>query len=112
MARSVTLAVVRAAEVTTTCASNAEAERIVEALLAERLVACGQWWPISSRYRWRGEVHADDEVMLVVKTSDERHAAVVARLRELHSYELPVVTAHLVSEADPDVLAWLAECLE
>lgn len=101
-----------AVEVTTTCASVEEAASITDDLLAARLVACGQWWPISSRYRWNGEVHDDTEVMLVLKTRDDRAAEVRERLVTLHSYETPVVSVCACGETDPAVARWLADCCD
>lgn len=89
--------------------SEAEAEAIAEALLSERLAACVQITPIRSRYVWKGEVARDDEWLLAIKTRRALFAAVQARIRALHSYEIPEILALPVTEADADYLAWLAE---
>ena len=95
--------------VQTTTASPEDAERLAEALLAERLAACVQIAPIRSRYTWKGEVARDDEQLLLIKTRAELFEPVRARIRDLHAYETPEVIAVPVTAADPDYLAWLAE---
>lgn len=92
-----------------TC-SPAEADALLDALLAERLVACGNLIPgVRSRYRWQGEIQSDEEVVLLMETTDENAPAAVARLRELHSYKVPKILTLTPSAAEPDYLAWLVE---
>jgi periplasmic divalent cation tolerance protein len=95
--------------VQTTTASPEDAERLAEALLAERLAACVQIAPIRSRYAWKGEIQRDDEQLLLIKTRAELFEAVRARIRDLHAYKTPEVIAVPVVDGDADYLAWLAE---
>ena len=93
---------------TTTTTADA-AERLAEALVAERLAACVQIAPIRSRYVWKGEVQREDEQLLLIKTRETLFEAVRARIRALHGYETPEIIATPVTAGDPDYLAWLAE---
>ncbi|EMA45723.1 divalent-cation tolerance protein CutA [Halobiforma nitratireducens] len=68
-----------------------EADTIAERLVEERLAACVNRFPITSTYRWEGEVHHDEEVVLLVKTSDDAYDALVDRLEELHPYDVPCI---------------------
>jgi periplasmic divalent cation tolerance protein len=70
------------------------AERIVGALLRERLIACGSVVPgVVSLYRWQGAVRREAEVLVVMKTRAALAAAVAERVKALHPYELPEVLA-------------------
>jgi periplasmic divalent cation tolerance protein len=89
--------------------SDAEAERIADALLAEGLAACVQLSPIRSRYVWKGAVERADEVLLSVKTRADLFEAVRARVRALHSYETPEIVMLPIMAGDADYLAWIAE---
>ncbi|HEY0649271.1 divalent-cation tolerance protein CutA [Phenylobacterium sp.] len=95
--------------VQTTTANAADAERLAEALVTERLAACVQIDPIRSLYVWKGQVERQEERRLSIKTRADLFEAVRARLRDLHSYDTPEVIALPVEAADPDYLAWLAE---
>lgn len=93
-----------------TAASLAEATRIADALVEERLAACVTVVPgARSVYRWQGRVEHADEVLLVVKTVAARLEALTARVRALHSYEVPELVAVPITGGWPPYLAWLAD---
>ncbi len=84
------------------------AERLARALVEERLAACVNRVPgLRSVYRWQGEVVEDEEVLLLVKTSEDRLDALLARVPELHPYEVPEVVAVPIERGHPPYLAWL-----
>jgi periplasmic divalent cation tolerance protein len=71
-----------------------EARRIVRQLVEERLIACGNLLPgVESIYRWQGAIETAQETMAVMKTNIDRYYQLEARLKELHSYEVPEVVA-------------------
>ena len=90
-----------------TC-SPAESEGLVNTLLEERLIGCANLIPgVRSHYWWNDEICSDDEVVLLMETSDERAGAAMLRLRELHSYDVPKIVAIDPASCDPDYRAWL-----
>jgi len=80
-----------------------QAMAVARVLVDERLAACVNVLPaMTSVYRWDGAVQQDAEEQVVIKTSTDRLAALEARLRQLHPYELPeflVITADAGGEA-------------
>ena len=76
-----------------------EAERLAQALVEGRLAACVTLSPVKSVYIWQGEVCVDQEVTLTAKVSEAGVEACVARLLELHPYELPEVLCVPVDHA-------------
>src|SRR5262245_477589 len=93
-----------------TAGSRADAERIAETVVGERLAACANLiGPIRSIYRWRGEVCRDDEILLLLKTTRERYSALEARVRAIHSYETPEVIAVPIELGSAAYLDWLRE---
>ena len=94
--------------VLSTAGSTEEAERIARALVEERLAACVNIVPgVRSVYRWQGEVQADAEVLLVIKTVRHCFPALRQRVRELHSYQLPELVCLEPAGGDAEYLAWL-----
>jgi periplasmic divalent cation tolerance protein len=77
-----------------TCPEDTTAAQMASALVEERLAACANRIAgMSSTFRWKGKVHTDSEVQLLLKTTDKVYPALEKRILELHPYELPEVLA-------------------
>ena len=75
-------------------ANAEEAERIGRTVVDERLAACiNILGPIRSIYRWKGEIERADEVAAILKTHHWRADALIARIAELHSYDVPCIVS-------------------
>jgi len=93
-----------------TCPSREVAERIAKALLEARLAACVNITPeLKSIFWWKGEVEEASEVLMFIKTKAELLDELIARVRELHPYEVPEVIALPVAAGLSDYLAWVEE---
>jgi periplasmic divalent cation tolerance protein len=91
-----------------TAGSVENAEAIARALVSERIAACVNVLPgVRSTYRWEGKVAVDSECLLLVKTVRGRFAALEARVKSLHTYELPEVIALDVAAGAKAYLEWL-----
>lgn len=91
------------------CPDRATAERIAEAVVAERLAACANvFGPISSVYRWKGPVERAEEIPLLLKTRAALFDAVAARVKALHPYETPSIVAAALTAVEENYGAWLA----
>ncbi|MBN1094672.1 divalent-cation tolerance protein CutA [Blastococcus sp. TML/C7B] len=93
--------------------TDADPERLValtRTLVEERLVACGQHvTAVRSVYRWAGEVHDEPEARVALHTRRALVDAVVARVVELHGYDVPCVLALPVLGGNPAYLRWIAD---
>jgi periplasmic divalent cation tolerance protein len=95
--------------VLTTLSADADAAALARTLVDERLAACVNVLPVmTSIYRWQGKVEQDREQQIVIKTMSDRVAALQARLRELHPYELPEFLV-LDAGGSEAYLAWVGE---
>lgn len=73
-----------------TAPSHDAAERIVTAVVNERLAACGNIVPgVTSIYRWEGAVQQDSEVMILFKTTRAMLPELMTRVAALHPYDVP-----------------------
>jgi periplasmic divalent cation tolerance protein len=98
--------------VVTTTADPEEAARLGRRLIEERLAACATLIPaVQSLYRWQGRVESSTETLLVLKTGPEQLAALEARLRKLHSYQIPEFLVLTIDSASQSYLDWLQESL-
>ena len=92
-----------------TAGSKTEAEAIAKGLVEAKLAACVSLTPIHSVYTWKGEVCSDDEWQLTIKTDLGQFEALEAKVRELHSYEVPEIIALPIAAGSPAYLQWISE---
>jgi periplasmic divalent cation tolerance protein len=90
-----------------TAGSEAEAESLARHLVDHRLAACVSITPIRSVYRWQGEVQAEAEWQLVIKTDLSQFDAIAQAIAQHHSYEVPEIIALPIVAGLPDYLTWL-----
>lgn len=91
-----------------TCPDADTAQRLARILVEERLAACVSLLPGAvSTYRWQGRVEEATEVQLLAKTPADRRDALMARLAELHPYELPEILAVETAAGLPAYLDWV-----
>jgi len=93
----------------TTAGSKEEASRIARALVEEKMAACVNIvGAIDSVYRWQGKVESAQEFLLLIKTTASRSVAATARIRELHSYDLPEAIEIGIDGGSAEYLKWIA----
>ena len=97
-----------------TCGQRAEARRIARAAVEKRLAACVNVLGarVRSVYRWQGKVEEASEILLVMKTTRRRLAALRAMVERLHSYDVPEFIALPVVAGAPRYLAWVRESVQ
>jgi periplasmic divalent cation tolerance protein len=87
-----------------------QAKEIARRLVEERLAACANIIEkVTSIYWWRGKIEEDEEAFIIIKTVKEKVPAIVKRVKELHTYEVPEIIALDITEGSEDYLHWLRE---
>lgn len=95
-----------------TCASKAEAEKIAQTLLSERLIACANIvGPVSSHFHWKEKIDSAAEFLMIMKSRVDLFAALEQRVRALHSYEVPEVLAVPIVEGSKGYFDWMNKAL-
>ena len=93
-----------------TCKDGAEARKIGKALVQERKVACVNIWEgMTSMYEWEGQLMEDQECVLIAKTHADQQEGLIARVEELHSYEVPCVVFLPILGGNPKYLNWIQQ---
>ena len=96
--------------VLTTVGADFDARALAHKLVEARLAACVNIVErVHSVYRWEGRVAADDEQLLLIKTSDARVDALREELLRLHPYDVPEFVVIPLSHGSADYLAWLTQ---
>ena len=92
-----------------TFSSLKEATAVVEALVAENIISCANVIPkIFSIYKWDGKINNTEEAALIAKTTADKWDELEKRVKELHSYTCPCITAIPVTKGNPDFLNWIS----
>ena len=95
--------------VLSTFGDRATAETCAKHLVKHRHAACVQIdGPIRSVYQWKGEIEADDEFRLLVKTSSQALNGCVTALQKQHPYDLPEIIV-LNANASTAYASWVSE---
>lgn len=92
----------------TTTPSIAEARKIANILVGERLAACVNMFPVESLYRWEGELCSEKETALVIKTAKNLVQDTIKKIKSLHSYKVPCIISFDIDNGDKDFLDWIA----
>jgi len=95
--------------VLTNVPDRAVAEKLADMLVERRLAACVNILaPCRSVYRWKDAVQHDEEHPMLIKTTQERYAALEQALRAGHPYELPEIIAVPIERGLTAYLDWVA----
>lgn len=84
------------------------AEGLAEQLVEERLAACVNAISCDSVFRWDERVVHQQEVVMFVKTTDDAYNELLARIEEIHPYDVPCIERF----EETDVLDSFAEWRE
>jgi len=84
------------------------ADNIADAVLEARLAACVNVVPgVRSKYWWEGQINTDSESLLIIKTRADLVTDLMARIKEVHPYEVPEIIAFQIKEGNPEYLRWI-----
>jgi len=96
--------------VITTCGSEETALTIASGLVDQGLAACVNILPtIKSYYYYQGGTHLDEEVMLIIKTTQELFDQVSQLIIDLHTYEVPEILMFPVGGSSASFMEWLKQ---
>ena len=96
--------------ITTTTATREDARKIASRLVEERLAACVQIVePITSVYTWQGTIEEEQEILLLIKSTQDLVAPIAELLDRIHPYEVPELIATPIVDGSTAYLSWLGE---
>ena len=90
-----------------TTSNEEEACLISRTLVDEKLIACANRFPVNSIYTWQGKAEDESEIMLLCKARENNLDAIIARVKDLHSYEVPEIIAIPIIGGSDDYLDWV-----
>jgi periplasmic divalent cation tolerance protein len=85
------------------------ARALAKAAVSARLVACANLIPkIESHYRWQGQIESGAEVLVVLKTTKSKLAALEKLVLSQHPYDTPEFLVLPLAAGSNGYLDWLA----
>ncbi|MFD4631979.1 divalent-cation tolerance protein CutA [Streptomyces sp. NPDC058284] len=99
---------VRVLTVLTTTDTEGKARDLAGGAVRARVAACAQIaGPVTSVYRWEGELESAQEWQVLFKTATARYAALESWLTEAHDYDTPEIIATPVVRGSAAYLEWV-----
>jgi len=93
-----------------TCPGNTVAAEIATALIEQKLAACVNRVPgVKSYYHWQGRLAQDDEVLLLIKTTRARFAALEGAISAVHTHQVPEIIAVPITAGSEAYLQWVSD---
>jgi periplasmic divalent cation tolerance protein len=94
--------------VSSTTGSEDSARELAAKAVAAKLGACAQIvGPITSVYRWEGQVQTDTEWRVEVKTAVDRIEPLVELIKANHGYDVPEIIVTPIEGGSRDYLTWV-----
>jgi periplasmic divalent cation tolerance protein len=91
-----------------TAPSMEEARKIGRHVVENKIAACANLISnISSIYRWKGKIEEDVEILLLIKTVEEKADEVIAAVEKIHSYDTPECIGFKIDKGSKKYLKWL-----
>jgi len=97
----------------TTTAKAEDAGKIAMQLVERKLAACVQIVePITSVYRWQGKIESEQEILLLIKSTQDLIPDIAELLDEIHPYEVPELVATPIIGGSTSYLSWLEDSVQ
>lgn len=96
----------------TTCPDAQIASTLAHACVESQLAACVNIIPaIQSVYQWQGKIEHDTESLLVIKTTQQKLAALEELILAQHPYDVPEFVVLNIEHGASDYLSWIIQSL-
>jgi periplasmic divalent cation tolerance protein len=90
------------------CPNEEEAKKLIQTLLHEKLIACGNIIKSSSLYVWDERLEDNSEWVVIMKTVSPLVGPLENRISECHPYQIPAIL-HWDARCNEKYLAWVSE---
>jgi len=82
-------------------------------LVEKKLVACVNIVPnITSVYSWQGQIHEDQEWLMLIKSTAERLNDIKETISAIHPYDSPELISFNIEDGLPDYLKWVQDSVK
>jgi len=90
-----------------------ESNKIANLLVESKLAACVNIIPnLTSLYWWEGKIVRDNELLLIIKTTEENCDLIIQKIGDVHSYTNPECVAFKIEKGSRKYLDWIDEVVD
>jgi len=90
-----------------------EGKKIARLLVKNKIAACVNIIKnIVSIYEWKGNIEEDNELLLLIKTTEEKSELLIQKIKEIHSYETPECIGFKIEKGSEKYLNWIKEVVK
>jgi periplasmic divalent cation tolerance protein len=83
------------------------AKKIINALVKNRLAACGNIFRLFSIYRWKENIEKNPEYGALIKTRASKYGDVEKYIKDHHPYDVPEIISWHITRGQAKYLNWI-----
>lgn len=91
----------------TSVENKLQAEMVMKSLFEKKLSACVHYFNVKTKYTWDGQILGDDEILMLIRTTEELYDEIYNLLNSIHPYEVPDITMFAADKVNELYLRWL-----
>lgn len=90
-----------------TCKNEEEAERIIDSLLAKKLIVCAKQEKVKTKNLWQGKIENGEEIRLIMESCEENFEKIENEIAKIHSYETFVLYSIPIDKINSKAKEWM-----